>query len=66
MDSPKTSLLVIPAQAGIQWLQFPDFALEQMLVDSRDNRPQSHWIPACAGMTMETDAFFRFPEGCSP
>jgi hypothetical protein len=24
-----------------------------MLVDARDNRAQSHWIPACAGMTMQ-------------
>jgi hypothetical protein len=43
--------IVIPAQAGTQWLRFPVFATEQMPDDSGDNRPQSHWVPACAGMT---------------
>jgi hypothetical protein len=45
-------LLVIPAQAGTQWLRFPVFAPKQMFDDARDNRPQSHWVPACAGMTI--------------
>ena len=41
----------MPAQAGIQWLRFAIFATEQIFDDFRDNRLQSHWVPACAGMT---------------
>jgi len=28
---------------------------------SRDNPPQSHWIPACAGMTIEKLRLFEVP-----
>ena len=48
---PRLSLTVIPAQAGIQWRQFPVFPIEQKLTAFRDKPSQSHWVPACAGMT---------------
>jgi hypothetical protein len=48
----KLFLLVIPAQAGTQWRRFSVFAIELTFAGSRDNRSQSHWVPACAGMTI--------------
>jgi hypothetical protein len=51
--NPVTSvlILVIPAQAGTQWHRFSAFTIELTFARSRDNRSQSHWVPACAGMT---------------
>jgi hypothetical protein len=43
MKIASLSLIVIPAQAGIQWLESWVVATIQR---------ERHWIPACAGMTI--------------
>jgi hypothetical protein len=44
-------LIVIPAQAGIQWL-CGRLSREQTSIRSvAKTGNRSHWVPACAGMT---------------
>src|SRR6202012_5557357 len=57
--TPSIPPIVIPAQAGIQWLRFMVFATEQTLVGSRTNRRHSHGIPALGGMTRGDAAVRR-------
>ena len=50
--SDDLSILVIPAQAGIQTCEC------QRAKDSSRRRRGSNWIPACAGMTIGIGTFF--------
>ena len=43
-------LLVIPAQAGIQWRHYS--AIAKSLNRPAKTLNRCHWIPACAGMTI--------------
>jgi hypothetical protein len=43
-------MLVIPAQAGIQWPQYRVFARPKAHVVAKTELGR-YWIPACAGMT---------------
>ena len=45
------SLLVIPAQAGIQWRKLRVFATKSIWLFATIERCR-YWIPACAGMTV--------------
>jgi hypothetical protein len=47
-------LLVIPAQAGTQWAQSTVVAMRvEPLSEIATTERDSHWVPACAGMTSK-------------